>query len=205
MFEKLNDLLQRKSQRFICRDGWPEPSPPVHIVAIEHKVGPRIAEDVLSTLEEQLDIPPQLTEFYSRFGYVRLYSQVDSDESAYYIASPDEWDELNDSFFDWIEDFSEDEKEELLPDWISEYIVIGEIPASGNYLLMPLTGDHKGRVFEFEHDGFEFIERGRDFADFLDVISTVTDQLLEDIAGHTRYQDQRPDSQWLVTEYEFEL
>lgn len=203
MFEALHELLERRSQRFICRDGWPKPCPPEHTVAIQHEVGPPLRTDELNLVRQKRDIPDDLAEFYKCFGFVRLFSQVDADESAYYIAHPDEWDELNDSFTDWIEDLTEEEKEEFLPTWISNYIVFGEIPASGNYYLMPITGDQSGAIFEFEHDGLEFIKRGNSISEFVSKLSTVTDQLLEEISGHTRYRDDRPDSQWMVAEYEY--
>ena len=203
MFESLDILLQRKKQRFICKHGWPDPSPPQHVVQIEHRISPALNPDELQRLSRQFTELPELVSFYSKFGSLRLYSQIDADESAYYIAGPDEWEALKSSLTGWIEDLDEDEKSELLPDWISDVVVIGEIPKSGNYFVIPLTDEYMGRVYEFEHDGFEFIERGKNFVDFLDKLTVVDDELLEDICGHTRYQDSRPDSQWLVEKYQF--
>jgi hypothetical protein len=199
MFESLDILLNRKEQRFICVKGWPDPSPPEHVVKIEHQVDSPLSYEKLEQLKEQLDELPELISFYSRFGSLRLYSQIDTDKSAYYIADPDEWDELKEYFNDWIEG----EDEELLPDWITDFIVIGEIPKSGNYFIVPLTGKSLGHVYEFEHDGFEFVERGATFADFIEKLTVVNDELLENILTHTRYQDERPDSQWIVKKYRY--
>src|SRR5690606_2880365 len=67
----------------------------------------------------------------------------------------------------WFEGLSEQEEEELLPGWIDDCVVFGEIPGSGNYLMMPLSGEKQGRVFEVEHDGFEFIELAPDLEQLL--------------------------------------
>ena len=82
--------------------------------------------------------------------------------------------------------------------------VIGEVPNSGNYFMVPLCGEDIGKVFEFEHDGFEFIEAGTSFSDFLNGKSVVTDELLQEILGHTRYSDGVSDTQWLCESYQFD-
>lgn len=58
----------------------------------------------------------------------------------------------------------------LLPEWLGDAVVLGEIPSSGNCFLYVYKGEQQGKVFEFEHDGFEFIEAGKDIATFLDYI-----------------------------------
>jgi len=101
----------------------------------------------------------KLTDFYETFANLILYRDPSSGEAAFYIASPDEWDSLKSDFRPWIDD---DEEKELLPAWIDDCLVIGEIPMSGNYLLMPLSGEKRGVVFIFDHDGLEFIEHAVD-------------------------------------------
>ena len=91
-----------------------------------------------------------------------------------------------------------------MPAWIDSFVVVGEVPNSGNYFLVPLEGDDRGKVFEFEHDGFEFIERGSTFAGFVEQISTVNEALLAEILGHTRYADGQSSVQWLCEQYLFD-
>jgi hypothetical protein len=112
--------------------------------------------------------------------------------------------ELRELFEPWITDLPEDEVDELLPEWIKDCVVIGEVPNSGNYFLVPLSGAERGKVFEFEHDGFEFIESGSDLADFLSRKSTVTHELLQEILTHTRYSDGESDTQWLCESYQYD-
>ena len=202
---KLDALLKRKNQRFVCRDtGWPEPGPERHIAYIEHVVQQPAPASVLAVLLRRLRGVPELAAFYERYGSVRLYCDTVGSDSAFYIADPDEWSSLKAAFGTWLELLSPDEEEDLLPDWMDNYVVIGEVPLSGNYFLVPLSGDLAGHVFEFEHDGFEFIARGEDFDAFLNYVSTVNADLIEDILCHTRYSDGETETQWLAQEYQFD-
>ena len=128
-----------------------------------------------------------LEEFYATFGALTLYHDQDSDEAAFYIAAPDLWHELDGYFKVWHEDMDETEREEYLPEWIDDYIVIGELPNTGNFLLMPLSGDSKGKVFEFEHDGFEFIEHADTLPAFVESRLDLDNAELLAMASHRRF------------------
>src|SRR5690606_30153778 len=80
-----------------------------------------------------------LSAFYETFAHLRLYRDPVSGEAAFYIGSPAEWETLDADLRTWFEDLSEQEREALLPPWIDDCIVIGEIPATGNYLMVPLS------------------------------------------------------------------
>lgn len=210
-FAKLDELLSRKNQRFICKDlGWPEPGPERHIARIRHETTPPISKEEIEELGLQIPEVPQIVEFYKKYGSVRLYCDtvlyepLEGYSSAFYIAHPNEWGRLKEYFGDWLIGLSEEEEAELLPSWINEYIVIGEVPNSGNYFIVPLKGTDAGCVYEFEHDGFEFIKRGSSLNEFTACICTVTDELIKEIRGHTRYFDGKTDMQWLAERYEFD-
>lgn len=211
MFERFEELLRRKNQRFICIDtDWPQPGPERHTAYIEHDVDSPVGSATLQSVIDQTGSLPEIVEFYRRFGYARLYRDTIQTAyagfdpfyaSAYYIAPPDAWPELRECFECWLDDLSKEEAAELLPSWMESYVVIGEVPNSGNYFLVPLVGPDRGKVFEFEHDGFEFVERGTTFACFLDSVSTVNDSLVKEIRSHTRYCDGHTDTQWLCQDY----
>ena len=82
-----------------------------------------------------------LIDFYETFGSVVFYFDERSGEAAKHIASPAAWGELADEFGGWLSPLEEQERAELLPDWIEECLVIGEEPRAGNYILMP-TAHH---------------------------------------------------------------
>lgn len=205
MYSRFEALLQRPQQRFVCTDtGWPEPGPVRHVAHVVHDVTPALDASALARLQEVVGDLPEVLAFYRRWGSARLFRDTVEGQfdraSAYLIAHPADWPELYDGLDGWIDALSDDERIELLPEWIDHIAVIGEVPQSGNYFLLVLDGPERGRVFEFEHDGFEFIERGR-FAAFVERLATVDDALLADIRAHTRYADGATSTQWLCREY----
>ena len=78
----------------------------------------------------------QLPAFYATMGGVLLYHDANTGDAARCIAPPAEWPTLQEAFEGWTEHLSDEEREEILPDWIEHCQVIGETPHSGNYILM---------------------------------------------------------------------
>ncbi|PZV02871.1 MAG: hypothetical protein DCF32_14600 [Leptolyngbya sp.] len=148
----------------------------------------------------------EVLEFYRRWGSARLYCDTVYNEpigyaAAFFIAAPASWPVLREGFEDWLDDLDEDERAELLPEWCDRCVAIGEIPNSGNYFLLPIEGNERGKVFMFDHDGFEFTERGQNFEEFIKTLCTVNDALLQEIRGHTRYSNGKTAVQWLCQQY----
>lgn len=149
------------------------------------------------------DIPDvgKLRDFYDTFSELTLYYDEISGDSAIFIACPDQWASLRILFTDWLEGLDEEEEEGLLPEWLGDYIVIGEVPASGNYFLMPTKGVKAGYIFEFEHDGFEFIEMATDIESFITKALNLDGEGLMNIASHMRFIESEDYSkQWWIVE-----
>jgi len=146
-----------------------------------------------------------LQDFYGTFGSLRLYADELSGDSAFYLAKTSEWSDLHEHYSGWLEIFDDEDPEDLedddmIPDWVNNCLVFGEIPHSGNYLLMPLAGIKTGYVFEFEHDGFEFIEHAPNIESFLQQVIKPTESMLTDMASHMVFADENSDVQWWITE-----
>ena len=142
----------------------------------------------------------RLIDFYETFGSVVFYFDERSGDAAKHIASPTAWGELADDFGDWLISLEEQERAEILPDWIDACLVIGEEPHAGNYILMPTTGDSIGRVFAFDHDGFEFVDEAGDLVEYVERLLAPDDSLLSEIASHMRFIDGDPTIQWWIRE-----
>ena len=138
-----------------------------------------------------------LKEFYETFGSLTLYVHKDSGDAAFYIASPDQWDELTECLRDWAD---LDDEPELLPDWLDNCIAIGEIPQSGNYLLVPTIGAMAGHISEFEHDGFEFIDHASNIKDFVIKMLKPDSAILTHMASHMAFIEGNPMVQWWIEE-----
>ncbi len=93
----------------------------------------------------------------------------------------------------------EDERLEILPDWIDTCLVIGETPHSGNYILVVTKGPAAGRVFEFDHDGYEFIDQA-DVIEYVEKLLKPDGIKLTDIASHMRFIEDDPMGQWWIRE-----
>jgi hypothetical protein len=162
----------------------------------------------LDRLHARVGDLPEVTEFYRRYGAARLFCDritdphVDLLASAYWIAPPSEWEMLTEQLTPWLEGLSDDERAELVPAWVDEAPVIGEIPNSGNYLLLPLSGPERGKIYEFAHDGFEFIDRGANLAAFLNRRSRVDATICREISCYTRYSD--GESTWHCVAYHYD-
>lgn len=141
-----------------------------------------------------------LRQFYGTYEQLTMYIDERTGEAAYYLASPSQWSELEGDFKPWLDGLEDDEVAEFLPTWIDDCIVVGEIPQSGNYLLIPTSGPDAGKVFEFEHDGFEFIELGKSLPDFVAHALDLDSRRLTAMASHLRFIAPGEDSQWWIQE-----
>jgi hypothetical protein len=137
----------------------------------------------------------RLRDFYETFGSLVLYLHEKSGDAARRIAPPSEWAELHASFSQWTELVDEGE---VGPEWL----VIGETPQSGNYILVATQGTGAGHVFEFDHDGFEFTEQALDVVEYVEKLLRPDAARLTNFASHMRFiEDDDPDrTQWWIRE-----
>ena len=149
---------------------------------------------------EEIPVFGKLRDFYETFGSLLLYSCTKSDEAAAYIGAPDEWESLRAGFNDWTDGLCEEERRDYLPEWVNTCIVVGEIPRTGNYLLMATNGAETGHIFEFEHDGFEFIEHAQDIEEYVYKMLKPDGSTLVGIASHMRFIEGDSRSQWWIKE-----
>ncbi|WP_018624457.1 SMI1/KNR4 family protein [Kangiella aquimarina] len=191
MISELKSLIEEHFGVFKCVEIGNENN--CKEVSFKHSVG--LLKDC-SDLPKVGDIP----DFYHAFGSLTLYHDEVSGDSAVYIANPKQWPELHNYFSDWVGDLDEDEKEELVPEWVDTCIVIGEIPATGNYLLVPTTGEKTGHVYLFEHDGFEFIELASNIEAYIHRMLNLDSHMLTQIASHMRFIEKDNYNQWWIKE-----
>jgi hypothetical protein len=142
----------------------------------------------------------RLRDFYDTFGSVVFYHDAKSGDAARHIAPPSEWPSLHAEFSDWMEMVDEDERDEILPDWAETCLVIGETPQSGNYILMATEGPDAGHIFEFDHDGFEFIDEAADIVQYVERLLKPDDAQLTEIASHLRFVEGDSEDQWWIRE-----
>ena len=140
----------------------------------------------------------RLRDFYETVGSAVFYLDEKSGDAARHLAPPVEWEDLRAGFLDWLEDLDEDEYADLVPDWVDTCVVVGEVPHSGNYILVPTEGPDAGCVFEFDHDGFEFTLQGDDMVDYVEQVLAPDAALLTDFASHMRFVEGERGAQWWI-------
>lgn len=183
----LKDKVTQHTGHFVCQQiGQPAQQKTVHFRHLATEPRPYSGPDL-----------PGFKAFYAMFGSLTLYLDEASGEAGFYLAAPDEWAQLEDCFALWIEDLESDDPD--LPAWLGQRQVVGEIPGSGNYLLVPTQGPEAGKVFEFEHDGFEFIERAADLCHFVESVLAPSPADLTAMASHLRFTTPASPAQWWIT------
>ncbi|WP_372017421.1 hypothetical protein [Pseudoxanthomonas sp. 10H] len=147
-------------------------------------------------------LPPvagRVDEFYRHFGSVTLYHDAASGDAGRFIAPVAAWPALREGFGAWIAALGDDE-DGLRPAWLGSALVVGEVPGSGNYILVATEGDRAGHVFEFDHDGFEFRARAPDLFAYVAAWLRPDDAMLVDMASHMRFAGDDPAVQWWIRE-----
>ena len=188
---ELAKTISEHSGEFLCEQIHDENQ--TRVIYFRHIVTP--AED-----SQELPTVGRLRDFYETFGSVLFYFDEQSGDAGKYIAPTSEWDELQDNFNDWFDDLEEEERSEILPDWIDDCLVIGETPHSGNYILMVAKGAVAGQIFEFEHDGFEFLPQANDLVEYVEKLLKPDAVTLTEIASHMRFAEGDRMIQWWIKE-----
>jgi len=163
------------------------------VVDFRHLVSPPVHGEPLPSVG-------RLADFYDTFGSVVFYADEKTGDAAVHIASPNEWPALREYFDGWFEHITDGERKEYLPPWLDTCMVIGEMPHTGNYIVMPTEGAEVGRVFEFDHDGFESREQAPDLVDYAWRLLDIDGSRLASFASHMRFVEGDPMIQWWIDE-----
>lgn len=149
-----------------------------------------------------VDLPSvgRLDEFYGHFGSIVFYHDDVSGEAARHLVHPADFAQTHADFWDWMEALDEGEMDDFVPSWVTTCLAIGAIPRSGNYILMAMDGPDAGKVFEFDHDGYEFIERASDIVAYVQQLLQPSAALLVDIASSMTFIEPDSSAQWWIEE-----
>jgi hypothetical protein len=192
MLSDLDAAVRKHAGEFLCERLHDKEK--TKIVRFKHVVG---------APDNSTDVPivGGIRDFYETFGSVLFYYDEISGDAAKRLAPSSQWAELHGDFSDWIELLDEDERREILPNWIDTCLVIGETPRSGNYILVPTEGPETGRVFEFDHDGYEFNDEAENVVKYVEKLLKPDLRKLTEIASHMRFIEDDPMIQWWIREF----
>jgi len=206
MFESLENLLDKDHCRLIASS---EGTDKVRTINLIHEYGEPLDAHNLNRLSIQYGRIAGLVDLYKRYSYLDLYVDEVSEDTAFLIAHPNDWDSLGGRFREWLDiskstddDFQLAEWLHDAPDWLShDYIVFGEIPSDSRYFIIPLYGEDHGSVIEFDHDGAEFTKVSTGLSDFIDYLCTIDNDLVYEIANQMRFIAADQSTDWTHIKY----
>jgi hypothetical protein len=147
-----------------------------------------------------------IADFYARHDGATLYANRRSKTAGIRLFPISMWDKATRRFNKDRTSQAEDlddwgRRQRALPNL--DGVVIGEIPRSGNYLIVRLSGKHRGGIFYANHDdsGSACKPLARNFAALLDRIAADPAKFLCDMGGYTRFSDGKTDTQWIPNEF----
>lgn len=196
--QKFEEFLSQPTPGFWCVASG-DSSKPGFLATVTHEINPVPSPDELANLAGlPKQVSEQLEDFYKDKNGFTLYQDTLSEAAGIRVFRIDEWEEKATEMREWYEDLSEEED----PDSIMSGLVIGEVPQSGNYFVIPSHGPQIGKVFYVDHDGWYEKPFADTFAEFLLRITEEPAQLLsEELGCYTRYSDGKTDTQWIPNRY----
>lgn len=204
--QELRKFVETPNPRFLCRDtGWPEPGPERWVASLSHELPGPATEPELKALREG-GVPEDFIEFYSQHNGAVLYRDSIKNHAGFhatgiYLAPVSEWPLLGSYAQEWIDSLDAAERQELVPEWTEDAIVFGEAPNSGNYFILAMSGEKRGRIFYFDHDGFEFEEYAENLPQFFSKVTYRPAEQLHSLGCYVRYTDGVSDTQWIPEAY----
>ena len=164
-----------------------------------------LAQPLPAQTVSQLPETGDLRAFFQTVGSVHFFHEAGSGECARHIAPPAEWGHLREAFARWIlgvgesREWETDDYEIGTP--LAKCLVIGETPASGNFIFMPLAGKNAGRIYEFDHDGFEIECCGDNLPDYAARLIQPDGSRLANYASLMRFIENNDwNRQWWIAE-----
>lgn len=202
-------FVEAPDPRFACRGVGPEAREgDCWIAELSHELAPPASEAEIANIFRYFDDnpPKSLVTFYQSHNGATLYVDTRKNWAGFttrgiYLAPVGEWPGLGSHASEWLGSLSEDEKNELVPAWTNNAVVFAEVPNSGNYFILGVEGEHHGKIFYFDHDGFEFEFFAQSFEEFLQKITSDPAKMLQDLGCYARYGDGRTSIQWIPEEY----
>jgi len=140
----------------------------------------------------------QVELFYREHNGLLLYKDSMSDAAGIELFPALDWNHQTTQMREYWQYLSGEDD----PDHIAQGVAIGEVPQSGNYFAIPISGPSIGKVFYANHDGWYEAPFAECFNDFLARLTQTPAKLLaEDLGCYTRYNDGQTGIQWIPNEY----
>lgn len=192
--------LSDESPTFRCYACGDETETLALSVNLTHSLEPPAEAEHLHQLRNWLG--PRAEEFvqlYSLHDGFTLYEDPIGDAEGIRFYSIEEWGgQTEDMQSQFVEmGFTEEE----FPAGILDALAFAEIPQSGNYFTVKLSGPDAGKIFYADHDDFLDEPFADTLGEFLARIANDPPQFLYDAGCYARYSDGKTSTQWIPQVY----
>ena len=148
--QKFNEFLGQSDPSFWCVASGDQSKSSI-LVKVTHEINPPPSPDEFAKLAElPKQVSEQLEDFYRERNGFTLYQDTLFEAAGIRVFQINEWEEKATEMREWYEDLSAEED----VDSVIDGLVIGEVPQSGNYFVMPRRGLQIGKVFYVDQDGW---------------------------------------------------
>ncbi|MBF0375954.1 MAG: SMI1/KNR4 family protein [Desulfamplus sp.] len=201
MISKVRDICNEKKQYFVC-EGAGGKSDKRFTAGILHKLNQPCNSKELEYIKSILgNFSHQFMEFYKNYNGALLFCDSLSDTAGFELAPVADWERLGEEMRAWYDLLDDEEREIDEFDWLNDGITFGQVPHSGNYFVLALSGSNKGKIIYSDHDGLEPTVYADSLFEFLEKIISNPVNEIEHLGCYARYSDGKTNIQWIPIQY----
>lgn len=196
---ELKGFLKHKNPGFLCCPAGG--SDGTHFRAsVYHRLGRPASKKELVGLEVSLGYASeQIVELYCLWNGMILFCDSKSDAAGIELFPISEFSSRSAEMRSSMEAFGFDP--DRLPSWVQTGVAIGQVPDSGNFLVIGTEKETAGSVFYADHEGVGAEPIAKNLKSMFDLLLKEPAQFLMELGCFTRYADGATNKQWIPQEY----
>lgn len=141
----------------------------------------------------------QFIQLYSLHNGLTLYEDTVGDAEGVCLYPIEDWQDQTEDMKSQFEEMGLEPDEQ--PTGVNNALAFAEIPHSGNYFTVKISGPDTGKIYYADHDDFDDEPFAESLADFVARIVADPPQFLYDVGCYTRYSDGKTSTQWIPKEF----
>lgn len=171
-----------------------------HVAKLSHTLENPASQEEMDQLRKWLGQSAiEFEELYGQHNGVTLYEDSKGDATGFCMYPIDEWETYTSDMKEWYDDMEYEPDE--LPVGTVDALAFGEIPHSGNYFSVKLSGPDQGKIYYVDHDGGSDEPIANSLSELFAKIVSDPPQFLNELGCYTRYSDGTTKTQWIPKEY----
>lgn len=166
------------------------------VAKLSHVFGPPANLTAIQLIQEYIGPGADgFVELYSKHNGLTLYRDRNGDAEGLRLYNVEDWESRTQEMKNWYSDMDE------YPTGVADALAFAEIPHSGNYFTVKISGAERGSIFYSDHDDFTDTAFAKSLDAFLSRIVDDPAQFLYDVGCYTRYSDGKTSTQWIPKQF----